>query len=182
MPPNRTLLPSSPRTRRRLLRVGVLLLAVGVVALVIAVVPRGTPSPNRFTSAPVQTARNQRAVPLTRADRREIDSVLDRFVPAAVGRHDPAAAWADAAPELRAGTTREEWARGNLPVQPYPVHSGPTHDWVLLYSIHDRVSLELGLRPTQRATVGNAAFVVGLRRVLGRWRVASIYVRSIYPR
>ncbi len=183
MPENHTAsLLSSPRTRRRLARVGMLLLAACVVALVVLLVPRGRPVPNRFSSESAQTVRNQPTVPLTTADRREINAVLDRFVPAAVGRHNPAAAWGLAAPELRADTTRAEWARGDLPVPPYPVHAGPTHEWVLLYSIHDLVLLELGLRPSPQSKIGNAAFVVTMRRVRGRWLVASIYLRSVYPR
>jgi hypothetical protein len=159
-----------------------LLAAAGVVGLLIAVLPRGRAFSNRLSSQTAQTATNIVTVPLTASERREIDDVLDRFVPAAVGRHDPGAAWSLASPVLRAGSTRADWERGDLPVTPYPVHAGATHDWVLLYSLPDTVSVELGLEPAPRANVGNAAFVVTLRRIGGRWRVASIYERAVYPR
>jgi hypothetical protein len=158
------------------------LVVAGVVGLLIAVLPGGRSLSTRLTSKTAQTATNIVTVPLTAADRREIDDVLDRFIPAAVGRHDPGAAWALAAPALRAGTTQEDWARGDLPVPPYPVRPGATHDWVLIYSLPDTVSVELGLEPAPHAKVGNAAFIVTLRRIGGRWRVASIYERAVYPR
>jgi len=174
--------PSSPRRRRRLALLAGLLVAAGAVGLLIAVLPRGKPFSNRLSSQTARTATNIVTVPLAASDRRQIDDVLDRFVPAAVGRHDPGAAWSLAAPALRAGTTREDWVRGDVPVTPYPLRAGATHDWVLLYSLPDTVSVELGLEPDPHANVGNAAFVVTLRRIGGRWRVSSIYERAVYPR
>jgi hypothetical protein len=103
------------------------------------------------------------------------------FVPAAVGRHHPMRARALAAPELLRGTTRADWARGDLPVQPYPVRAGPTHDYVVLYSFRNLAGLELGLSPAPKAKVGNAAFVVTMKRIAGRWLVASIAMRALYP-
>ena len=73
-----------------------------------------------FTPGRVQQVTTQRQVPLTRADRRQIDAVLDRFVTSAILRHHPIGAWAVSTKGLRAGTTRRQWARGDVPVFPYP--------------------------------------------------------------
>jgi hypothetical protein len=175
------LLPSSARARRRLLRVGIVVALAAVVALLIAFVPRGHTFGNNFSSAPAQTVRKQKQVPLTSADRREIDRVLDGFVGPAVGRRDPLRARRYAAPDLLRGTTREDWVRGDIAVPPYPVRPGPTHEYVVLYSFRDVASLELGLHPRKHAKVGNAAFFVTMRRVHRRWRVASIALHAEYP-
>ena len=175
------LLPSSPRTRRRLLRLGLVALAAGVVALLIAFVPRGHTFGNHFSSAPAQTVAKRKAVPLTRADRREIDTALDRFVPPAVGRKHPIRARPYAASDLLRGTTRRDWVRGDIPVPPYPVRQGQTHAYVVLYSFKDVAGLELGLHPRKGAKVGNAAFFVTMKRQHGRWLVASIALRAVYP-
>jgi hypothetical protein len=168
--------------RRRLFRLAIVLAAAGVVALLIAFVPRGHSLGNAFSSTEqVQTVKKQRTVPLTRADRREIDRALDAFVPAAVGRHHPIRARAFAAPDLLRGTTREDWVRGDIPAPPYPVRPGPTHEYIVLYSFRNLADLELGLHPAKGAKVGNAAFFVTMKRVHGRWLVSSIALHAVYP-
>src|SRR5206468_11868359 len=51
----------------------------------------------------------------------QIRTLLRAFIPAAIGRHHPARAWALAAPKMRIGSTQADWRQGNLPVFPYPV-------------------------------------------------------------
>jgi hypothetical protein len=175
------LLPSSPRARRRVLRLGIVFAAAVVVALLIAFVPRGHTFGNHFSTTAAQTVAKQKTVPLTRADRREIDTVLDRFVGPALGRRDPIRARPYAAAELLRGTTRQDWVKGDIPVPPYPAREGQTHAYVVLYSFRDVAGLELGLHPRKGAKVGNAAFFVTMKRERGRWLVASIALRAIYP-
>ena len=155
--------------------------AAAVVALLIAFVPRGHTFGNNFSSAPAQTVAKRKQVPLTRADRREIDTALDRFVPPAVGRRDPIRARPYAASDLLRGTTRRDWVRGDIPVPPYPVRQGQTHAYIVLYSFPRVAGLELGLHPRKAAKVGNAAFFVTMKRQHGRWLVASIALRAVYP-
>lgn len=130
----------------------------------------------------MQTVAHPRQVPLSQADRRAIDALLDRFVPSAVERRHPAAAWPLVTPAMRAGTTLREWARGEVPVVAYPARGRRFHNWVLQYSYRDVVGLELGLEPRPGAKVGAAAFQVELKRRRGVWLVDSIYLRAIYPR
>jgi hypothetical protein len=175
------LLPSSARKRRRLGRLAVVVVGGGLIALLVAFIPGGHGLPNIFSNEPVQTVHTPKPVPLSHADAREIAKTLDRFVPAAVGRHHPLQALPLAANELRRGTTPADWARGDIPVTPYPVRKGPTHSWYLLDSFGNFVDLELGLEPTPGAKVGNAVFNVRMRREHGQWRVAQFVLRAVYP-
>jgi hypothetical protein len=175
------LLPRSARRRRRLVYlVAALLIALGVGVLSI-VLPHGGAAPQSFSSnsAPQPT---ERQVTLARADRKAINALLDRFVPAALERHHPLAAWELAAPSLRAQVTRRQWAAGNLPVSPYPARGTRFHDWTVVYSYADRVGLDLGLRPRPGARIGVADFSIEVRRYGRRWLMYSIYARRIFPR
>jgi len=167
--------------RRRLLRLGIVVGAAAVVALLIAFVPRGHTFGNHFSSVPAQTVAKLKTVPLTRADRGEIDTALDRFVPPALGRREPIRARPYAASDLLRGTTRRDWVKGDIPVPPYPVRQGQTHAYVVLYSFENVAGLELGLHPRKGAKVGNAAFFVTMKRQHGRWLVAAIALRAVYP-
>ena len=156
--------------------------AAGVVALVIKLLPSRNGVTQHFTHGRVQRVRAERSVPLSAADKRAIDAVLDRFVGGVVARRNPLAGWPLATSHLRADSTRAEWARGDVPVYAYPARGKQFHEWVLDYSFPNRVGLELGVEPRRSAKVGNAAFDVDLKRVGGRWLVDSIYPRAIYPR
>ena len=159
-----------------------LVLAGGVVALVVELVPNRHGTVQHFTSGRIQRVGPDHQVPLGTADRRAINSVLDRFVGGVVTRRDPLAGWALATHRLRDDSTRREWARGDVPVYAYPARGKQFHAWVLEYSFRNSVGLELGLQPRRGAKIGNAAFEVDLKRIDGRWLVDSIYVRAIYPR
>ncbi|HYZ79327.1 MAG TPA: hypothetical protein VE596_18340 [Gaiellaceae bacterium] len=173
---------SSPRRRRRLTYVGMVVLAGGVVALVVELVPNKHGTVQHFTSGRIARIAPEHQVPLSGRDRRAINAVLDRFVGGVVTRRDPLAGWAVATPRLRDDSTRAEWARGDVPVYAYPARGTQFHAWVLEYSFRNSVGLELGVQPRSGAKIGNAAFEVDLKRIDGRWLVDSIYVRTIYPR
>jgi hypothetical protein len=158
------------------------LAVAGIVALVIELVPSTKGGPEHFSGGRVQTVARQRQVPLTPADRRAIDAALDRFVPGAIARRHPLTAWAVSSPRLRGDVTRREWARGNVPVVPYPAAGTRFHDWIVQYSFRHLVGIELGVRPRPGAKVGAAAFELELEHVHGRWLVNAIYLRAIYPR
>src|SRR4051812_13056166 len=116
-------LPESARARRRLAWLG------GAAALVVAGLAIALLVPNREEKDTAPTGAPSATLPqagivttppakLTRPDRREIDPLLDRFIPAGVARKDPAAAWALAGPEMKSGSTLAGWRRGETPV-PY---------------------------------------------------------------
>lgn len=176
------LLPSSARKRRRLaVLAGVAVVAAGVWAFSLL-----EPAPKRTSAEPTEQGApkvvgRERQVPLRAAERRAIDRTLDAFVPAAVERKDPETAYRLATPSLRRSATREEWARGDMPVYPYP--ASERRDWTLNFSFPGHVSLDLFVQPKPGADVGPIAFTVELRRSgPRRWLVDSFFPTAIFPK
>ena len=170
-----SVLPASPRKRRRLLKIGVVVLAVLVVAVLTAIFKK--PSNDRPSSAPSRgsTYVEDRPAKLTPEMRREINATLNRFVPAAVLRQNTETAYQLSTPALRAGASREEWQRGNIPVFPASVRP-PYTGWNLNYSIENNVNFDLMLRTTNKEKEVSAySYNVDLKRVDGEWRVEMFY-------
>jgi hypothetical protein len=168
-------LPASPRKRRRLAKLGVVVLAVLVIAVLTAIFKR--PNDSAPTSAPTSGSVyvEDRPVKLTPAMRREINETLNRFVPAAVLRRDTMEAYELATPNLRAGASREEWEQGEIPVFPAAVRP-PYNGWLLNYSIQNNVNVDLMLKTTkQEKEISAYSYNVDLKRIGGRWRVESFY-------
>src|SRR4051812_37145573 len=112
---------ASPRRRRRLAWLGVLLVLVAVVF----VATEALPSKNK---RPPETFSNQKALDVTAADkpakvtprdRVEVSRTLDRFVPAAVARQHPERAIPVSTPNLRKQATLRQWRQGDIPVHPF---------------------------------------------------------------
>jgi hypothetical protein len=110
---------------------------------------------------------------LTAADRASINAALDVFVNHAVKRENPAAAYDVVAPELKAGISRKAWAKGNIPVYPFPAQGRTFHGWNVLYVTRQEVGASLQLMPRPHSEVGPIIFHVYLRPVHGRWLVDS---------
>src|SRR5205085_787366 len=107
----------SPRMRRRVFWIGLAVAAAGTAGGLITLIPNttpGNPAPVG-NEGPAQTVAQTSTV-LTAADRRAIDGLLAKFVPAAVERRSADEAWALAGPELKASTTLADWRKGNSPV------------------------------------------------------------------
>jgi hypothetical protein len=177
-----SLLPSSARMRRRLSVVSVLgLVAVGIWAWSTLAPPPKRPDPAASEPGKPKIVGREREVPLRRSDRREINRVLDAFVPAAVERKNPLAAYRLATPEMRRSATRTQWKRGDIPVYPYP--ASERRDWTLNFSYPRQVSLDLFVQPKKGADVGPIAFTVELRRGKGRhWLVDSFFPTAMFPK
>lgn len=77
----------------------------------------------------------------------EAKRVVTRFAVAALGRTDLAAAWDLATDELRAGVTRPQWLRGELPVAPFPVAELDTTGVQVVESSPTKVLLTILLAP-----------------------------------
>ena len=102
-------------------------------------------------AGPTQVVRVPRAVPMTAARKRAIDALLATFVPAAVERRQPLRALPLVTPAFRAGVTRADWARGNLPVMPYRAQ-GSRFGWTFDYSYPREMSVLFALpRPPRGA-------------------------------
>jgi hypothetical protein len=107
------------------------------------------------------------------AERRAIDATLDRFVPAAVQRHDLAASYDLVTPAMRTGISRRAWAHGQTNVMTYPARGTRFHGWTVDLARPGYVMLDLILQPRRGTQVGPMIFTLELRRLHGRWLVAS---------
>jgi hypothetical protein len=170
----------SPRARRRLLWLAALGVAGAVAAVAVALLPSSKGGfRSTVESGPVQIERTQRQVALTAADRAEINALLDRFVPAAVSRRDPAAAYDLVTSTLHFGTTRADWRAGQIPVSPFDAAGTTFHGWTVITSYRTEVLLDLTLQP-QHPKDGAGSFTVDLKRIRGRWLVDEFYRRTGY--
>ena len=123
--------------------------------------------------AAVIAAPAQAAYRLKPAERRAIDATLDRFVPAAVQRHDLAASYDLVTPAMRTGISRRAWAHGQTNVMAYPARGTRFHGWTVDLAQPGYVMLDLILQPRRHAKAGPMIFTLELRRTHGRWLVAS---------
>jgi hypothetical protein len=117
---------------------------------------------------------NEKPVRLTRADRRRIDSTLDRFVRNGVAGRNLLAAYKLVTLAFRGGTTRAQWTRGDSPVYAYPTAPGSVAgQWRLTYSYRRDVGADLMLHSRRPRKVGPIVFQVELLKRRGRWLVDS---------
>ena len=94
------------------------------------------------------------------------------FVNTAVARKKLARAWEISAPELKQGTTREEWLAGTLRVVPYPVAKAN----VLLQTVSsftDVARLNVTFVPKPGTDARSQTFLLDLRNLDGRWLVSA---------
>jgi hypothetical protein len=152
--------------------VGIAVVAATLVAATTAAAGTGTYGAGS-PYAPRQTS-------LRPADRAAINRLLDRFVPAAVARRDPAAAYHLVTPRLREGSTPRDWARGDVPALPYHPRGATFHHWRRLYSFPNEIDVELILQPGRGETMGPIAFDVNFKRVGGRLLIDAFDVAATF--
>jgi hypothetical protein len=111
---------------------------------------------------------------LTASERQQINATLDAFVNHAVKRQDVGASYNSVTPSFRGGMSRKEWAKGEIPVFPYPAAGKKFHGWTVQYLHGNELGIQMILMPRKGSGVGAAAFPMTLRRVHGRWLVDSI--------
>jgi hypothetical protein len=114
------------------------------------------------------------------ADRAAINRTLDAFVPTAVARGHSERAWVLATPSMRAGGTRAGWARGELPVAPFPAAGTTFHGWTIDAVRPGAVDVVLLLHPRQGAKVGPISYNVAMRKIGGRWLVDSFVPAALF--
>ena len=154
------------------------MLGSALVVAAIAGVAIKYPGPNApvsRSSGPGWSAPEQpKRVPLTARNRREGLTTAARFIQSAVARKDVGDSWDLIVPSMKAGYTRASWARGDIPVVPYPVGGAR---WQLDYSFRNRMGLKVALFPKRGADVRATVFTLDLRAVgkgaKRRWLVES---------
>lgn len=152
-----------------------------VIALVASLLPSKKP-PNPVAKGNEGPAQLAAAISkkVSKADRRAIDTTLDAFVPAAVGRQSATLAWSLAGPELRAGSTLAEWKHGDTPVPKYPLGGDPNyHGWGVLDATKTEVDFNLIVHPRKTAHIGSWVFQGVMLKVNGRWLVNRLYTTAI---
>ena len=174
-------LPESPRVRRRLKWIAALGLPVAVIAALFVLIPSHGPAPSAPTGneGPAKLASAQRKMKLTAADRRQIDDVLDRFLPAAMERKDETLAWQLAGPELKSGSTLADWRKGNSPVPYYPARETTFHHWASEDVGEDYVIFNLLVHPAKRSTLAPYVFSGEVVKAHGSWLVNRLYTIAI---
>jgi hypothetical protein len=174
-------LPESPRTRRRLKWLAALGLPVVVVVALFVLVPSHGPAPSAplGNEGPAKLASAQRKVKLTAADRRQINAVLDRFLPAAMERKDETLAWQLAGPELKADSSLAEWRKGNSPVPYYPARETTFHHWLPEDVGEGYVIFNLLVHPAKGSPLAPYVFSGEVVKQGGSWRVNRLYTIAI---
>ena len=122
----------SPRFRRRIAAVMVVLAGTGGIAAALIVGNTAKPA-SPVTARPPIVEHAAEPLRLTAADRTSILAVGRQFVLTAVERKHPERAWPLASSALRQGTTLADWKVGTLPFSPSrcdpPAGRLPTRSW-----------------------------------------------------
>jgi hypothetical protein len=169
---------SSPRRRRRVVRAAIALAVVGGAAFgIVELVGTNRPTPikNVFEPGKPVVVGNQKTVPLTKAEKREIGVTLERFVRSGVAKQHPEEAFDLVTSNFRGGTTRSQWRKGDTPVYAYPdpVVGDIAHQWRPDFSYRNDVGISLMLASRHPRKVGAIIFHGEVLRRHGRWLVDS---------
>jgi hypothetical protein len=171
----------SPRQRRRLLRLGAVAAVCGIAGVVFVLLPNTNGHVKEtFSNQPVQRVVRERQVPVTPARRAQVNKLFDAFVPAAVERRDPGAAYDLVTPSFRGGASRASWRHGELPVSFYRPRGRTFHGWTVDASYRTIMSVQLYMQP-RNPKEGAVDYSIDLRRLHGRWLIDSLYQRAEYP-
>ena len=131
----------------------------GPLLLLVALLALGAASP--------AAARRQ----LTARERHQINATLDAFVNHAVKRQDVAKSYDTVTPAFRGGMTRKEWAKGQIPVFPYPAAGTKFHGWTVQYLTGKELGIQLILMPRKGSDVGRRSRrLISQSAFLSRWR------------
>jgi hypothetical protein len=177
---------ASPRRRRRLLFVGVALGFVAILGTVVAAfwnTSAGLKIDTSVPKGPLPTESGPKLVRFTSSTERSVNAVLRRFVATAVTGRNVRASYELATPNMHEGMSRAQWAKGSIPVQPYPARSIEISRVVGSYK--NDVQLEATLLPRRNSNVGIAVVQVELKAVGSgtdrRWLVDSFNTVAELP-
>ena len=174
---------SSPKARRRLFRVGIVL----AVAAAIAGIAVGLPSPKQPNSAPAKNAAPaqhlSRRTRVTPKERREINATLDTFLGASLDRSSPATAWRLAGPELKTGSSLREWREGTSPVPYFPTREKAFSGWEAVDSGPNYVVFDhLLVHPKHGSQTSSWIFSGEVVKSGSHWLVNRLYTIAVMKR
>jgi hypothetical protein len=134
--------------RRRLAWTGGFVLVAGVVAVLIVAFPSPGKRAGEKLSPGGDIVKQEKPKSFA-PEAGEVIGVARRFVMTAVARKHVEDSWELVCPEMKQGFTREKWAKGDIPVVPFPVFSGK---WRLSYAVASEIDVQVALfaRPKSR--------------------------------
>ena len=141
---------NSPRRRRRLAwGVGLALPLLGAAALIVLVPNTGESLETPIETGTVELPAAPRGAPIevTPAVRRRVGETVERFSHTAMVRRRLDEAWTLASPTMKAGLTRAQWRRGELPVQPYPALALDSVAWHIVERYPSSLLLDVAVHP-----------------------------------
>jgi hypothetical protein len=164
---------SSPRFRRRALKLSGLAAVAGAAAVVSILfwnTGHSYDSPVR-PNEPAVVPPVSHSVSLSEKERRAVLDTAAHFVRTAVRREHTAESFDLVSDQLRSGFTRREWAKGNIPVQPYPVDAAR---WKMDYTYEEEIGLSVYVIPRRGEQLSPMVFMLSLTRApSGEWVVDS---------
>lgn len=177
-------IPSSPRARRRFVRLGIALAVAGIVAAILALVHGGkTPNAAPGKNAPAAQVDHQ-SKRISAADRTAINKTLDQFIPAGLSGRAPQTAWRLSGPNLKGGSTLRQWRHGTSPIPHYPPRGTRFHNWTMLAAGPDYVDFNLLVHPEPgKAPKGSSEVFSGqMVKRGGHWLVNGLYTIAVFAR
>jgi hypothetical protein len=174
--------PSSPRVRRRLKRLGIAFALVGAGAAIAMLAPdrKGQNTAPPKNAPRVHLVKESKYV--SPSDRRAINATLDQFIPAALDRSSPKTAWRLSGPELTGGTSLRQWRRGTSPIPYYPARGKTFHSWTTIDSGKGYVDFNLLVHPKHGAQESSWVFSGQMIKRHGRWLVNGFYTIAVMAR
>lgn len=156
-------LKTSPRAQKRALIASVAIFAIGAAALVSTVywnTSETLETPIRDEAATV--LEKQVEAPLAP----EVKRIATAFILNAVARRNIASTYDITHVDMRGTMSRAEWAKGDIPVVPYPVEEVGDDRWTIAYSLKDEALLEVRLFPAAGTKgINPLSFFIGLVKV-----------------
>jgi hypothetical protein len=176
-------IPSSPRARRRLFRLGIALTVAGTIASIALSVH----SPKQPSSAPAKNAppaqHLAKRTHITPRERRAINATLDRFLGASLDRSSPATAWRLAGPEMKSGSTLREWRAGTSPVPYFPTRENTFGGWETVDAGPNYVVFDhLLVHPKHGSNTSASIFAGEVVKSGSHWLVNRLYTIAVMKR
>jgi hypothetical protein len=117
---------------------------------------------------------------ITRAQRATINRELDILVNDGVKRENPVATYDIVTPEMKYGMTRKAWAKGSIPIYPFPAAGKHFHGWFVKYATPHEIGIEILLQPRKGVKIGAVLFDVYFDKVHGHWLVEEILPEATF--
>lgn len=172
---------SSPRFRRRLGWLAVLLGVTGSVTLAATKYANtGASNATPLIDKPATVYRVPARMHLSKRDRDELFAVTSRFVQTAVARKHLDSAWKMLGPEMRASQTRKSWDTGFNNVVPFKADGIGLFS--ILYAYQNDVAIDTGLVSGKGNGWAAKTFTIELKRyprLAHQWLVASWVPKGI---